>query len=63
MRRRIAVAGDTLDGGGEIADYQQALGFRARGHKVALIGGMARAAPAYLHRPQGGVIDGLLCNR
>jgi hypothetical protein len=41
MRRRIAVVGDTLDGGGEIADYQQALGFRARGHKVALIGGMA----------------------
>jgi hypothetical protein len=40
MRRRIAVVGDTLDGGGEITDYQQSLGFRARGHKVALIGGM-----------------------
>lgn len=41
MRRRIAVVGDTLDGGGEICDYQQAVGFRARGHVVALIGGMA----------------------
>jgi hypothetical protein len=41
MRRRIAVVEDTLDGGGKIGDYQQPLGFRARGHKVALIGGMA----------------------
>lgn len=41
MRRRIAVVGDKLDGGGEILRYEQELGFRARGHAVALIGGIA----------------------
>lgn len=41
MRRRIAVVGDTLSGGGGILDYEQRTGFRFRGHKVALLGNEA----------------------
>jgi hypothetical protein len=38
MRRRIAVVGDTLTGGGQILDYEQITGFRFHGNKAALIG-------------------------
>ncbi|CAG9265135.1 PAAR motif-containing protein [Paraburkholderia unamae] len=41
MRRRLAVVGDSLSGGGSILSYTQPLGMRARGHMVALIGGVA----------------------
>ncbi|WP_233862532.1 PAAR domain-containing protein [Paraburkholderia adhaesiva] len=41
MRRRIAVVGDTLDGGGEILAGDQGTGFRAHGHVAALIGSKA----------------------
>jgi hypothetical protein len=38
MRRRIAVVGDTLAGGGVILDYEQKTGFSFHGHKTALVG-------------------------
>lgn len=41
MRRRIAVVGDELSGGGNILPYVQKLGYRTRGHVIALIGGKA----------------------
>jgi hypothetical protein len=39
MRRRIAVVGDDLSGGGKILPYVQKLSYRAHGHVIALIGG------------------------
>lgn len=41
MRRRIAVVGDELTGGGQVLDYVQTFGFTFYGHKAALIGGEA----------------------
>ena len=41
MRRRIAVVGDELTGGGQILDYSQRYGFTFHDHKAALLGGEA----------------------